>query len=98
MKAAEFKTAIKEVKEILKGKTLIIDFVNGGRIEKLKFSSLKEFGNAILEMEKLGAGFGFINVRNELVQRTIYKASEFQSRLEKGEWTEVTFLATTVKH
>ncbi len=97
MTATEFKTVIKEAKEALKGKTLIIDFVNGERIEKLRFTTLKSFGNAILALEKLGAGFGFIKVGNNLVQRGIYKNSDFQTVLNRGKWNEVFFLATTVK-
>jgi hypothetical protein len=97
MNTLEFKTAIQEVKESLKGKTLTINFVNGNIVEKLSFSSLKGFGNAILNLEKLGAGFGFVKVGNDLVQKGIYKASEFQTTLKRGNWTEVPFLATTVK-
>lgn len=98
MTATEFKTAIKEAKESLKGKALTVKFVNGSSIQKMTFSTLKAFGTAILELEKLGAGFGFIQVGNDLVQKGIYKASDFQKVLTKGVWNEVTFLATTVKH
>ncbi len=98
MNAKEFKTAISEAKEALKGKTLTIEFVNGERIKQYKFSTLKSFGNAILEMEKMGAGFGFIKAGNDLIQRGIYKPSEFQTVLNRGNWNEVFFLATTVKY
>ncbi|MCM4159533.1 hypothetical protein FHG64_16075 [Antarcticibacterium flavum] len=97
MTSKEFKTAISEAKEVLKGKTLIIKFVNGGKIQKLSFSTLKGFGNAILALEKLGAGFGFVKAGNQFVQRGIYKPSEFQTVLTRGVWNEITFLATTVK-
>jgi hypothetical protein len=97
MIAKEFKKAISEAKESLRGKTLTVNFVNGETIKKLSFSTLKGFGNAILEMEKLGAGFGFSTVRNQLIEKGMYKASEFQTVLKKGVWNEVTFLATTVK-
>ncbi|UJH91683.1 hypothetical protein LZ575_03065 [Antarcticibacterium sp. 1MA-6-2] len=97
MNTTEFKTAISEAKESLRGKTLTVKFVNGGTIKKLSFTSLKSFGNAILEMEKLGAGFGFIKVGNHIVERGIYKAADFQKVLNRGIWSEVTFLATTVK-
>lgn len=97
MNTKEFKAAISEAKEALRGKTLSIRFVNGENVENIKFLSLRGFGAAILELEKLGAGFGFIKVGNDLVQRGIYKASDFQTVLNRGEWKEVTFLATTVK-
>lgn len=71
MKATEFKKAISEAKESLRGKKLTIDLVNGEAIKKFSFLSLKAFGNAILEMEKMGAGFGFIKVGNDLIQRGI---------------------------
>lgn len=97
MKAAEFKKALSEAKESLKGKTLKIHFVDGNKIEKLSFSSLNAFGKAILELETRCSGFGFINVENKFVQKGISKPSEFSQVLNKGVWNEITFLATTVK-
>ncbi|MDT0646331.1 hypothetical protein RM545_06480 [Zunongwangia sp. F260] len=97
MKAAEFKKAISEAKESLKGKTLRIDFVNGSKIERLTFSSLRAFGNAVLQLEAKGAGFGFIKVGNDFTQKGIYKPSQFTEVLNRGVWKEVFFLATTVK-
>ena len=97
MKAAEFKKAITEAKENLRGKTLRIDFVNGNKVQKLSFSSLKAFGNAVLQLEAKGAGFGFAKVGNQYTQKGIYKPSQFAEVLTGGVWNEVTFLATTVK-
>ena len=97
MKAAEFKKAVSEVKETLKGKTLKIDFVNGNNIERLSFSSLKSFGQAVLQLESKGAGFGFVKVGNRCIEKLIYKPSQFSQVLQNGVWEEVTFLATTVK-
>ena len=97
MKAAEFKKAISEVKKELKGKTLKIHFVNGSKTERLSFSSLRAFGNAVLHLEAQGAGFGFVKVGNRFTQKGIYKPSQFQTVLTKGVWDEVYFLATTVK-
>ena len=97
MKAAEFKTAISEAKEALKGKTLKIDFMNGNRVERLSFSSLRSFGNAVLQLEAKGAGFGFSKVGNKYAQKGIYKPSQFAEVLSRGAWDEVFFLATTVK-
>ena len=61
MKATEFKKTVSEIKESLKGKALKIDFVNGNKVERLSFSSLKDFGTAILNLESKGAGFGFVS-------------------------------------
>jgi hypothetical protein len=97
MKAAEFKKAISEVKETLKGKTLRIDFVNGNKVERLNFSSLRAFGNAVLQLEAKGAGFGFVKVGNRFTQKGIHKPSQFSEILNSGAWNEITFLATTVK-
>ena len=98
MKAAEFKKTISEVKETLKGKTLTIEFVNGSKVEKLSFSSLRAFGTAVLQLEAKGAGFGFVKVANSLTQKGIYKPSQFQQVLSRGVWNEITFLATTAKY
>ena len=97
MKAAEFKKAVSEAKEALKGKTLKIEFMNGEKLERLSFSSLRAFGAAILQLEAKGAGFGFVKVGNPYTEKGIYKSSQFQEVLSKGVWSEVTFLATTVK-
>jgi len=53
MKAKEFKTEIKEIKENLKGLTLQLVHANGYR----PYYSLRDFGNAILEEEKKGNDF-----------------------------------------
>ena len=97
MKASEFKTAISEVKESLRGKTLKIHFQNGSRLQKLSFSTLGEFGRAVLDLESKGAGFGFVKVGNPYVERGISKPSQFPEVLKRGSWSEITFLATTVK-
>lgn len=97
MKATEFKKTVSEVKDQLKGKTLKIDFVNGNRVERLSFSSLKAFGNAVLQLEAKGVGFGFVGVANKFVKKPAVKAEEFKQKLTRGVWTEITFLATTVK-
>lgn len=97
MKAADFKKAVSEVKDSLKGKTLKISFVNGENIELLSFNNLRSFGNAILDLEKKGAGFNFIKVGNRFKQKGINKPSQATEILNRGVWDEVFFLATTVK-
>lgn len=97
MKAQEFKSAISEAKDLLRGKTLTIEFVNGSTVQKMQFSNLNGFGNTILKLEKLGAGFSFCKVGNHLTQKGIYKAGDFIKVLTNGVWDEVFFIATTVK-
>ena len=97
MKAAEFKKAILEAKENLRGKTLKIHFQDGNRVEKMSFSSLRAFGNAVLQLESKGAGFGFIKVGNRFTEKGICTPSDFSPVLARGVWNEVFFLATTVK-
>lgn len=97
MTATEFKKAISEIKEVLKGKVLNIHFQNGNKVEKLTFSSLREFGNAILDLEKKGAGFNFMKAGNRFVQKGIYSPSQAPEVLTRGVWDEIYFLATTVK-
>lgn len=53
MNATEFKTRLKEIKENLKG--LTIQFVTNCSVRP--YSSLNEFGNAVLEQEKNGNDF-----------------------------------------
>ena len=53
MKATEFKTEIKTIKDNLKGLTLQLVHANGYR----PYFNLKDFGNAILEEEKKGNDF-----------------------------------------
>jgi len=53
MKATEFKTEIKDIKENLRGLTLQLVNTKGYR----PYFNLKDFGNAILEEEKKGNDF-----------------------------------------
>ncbi|RKS98650.1 hypothetical protein [Flavobacterium sp. 123] len=53
MKATEFKSEIKDIKENLRGLTLQLVTKNGYR----PYFNLKEFGNAILEEEQKGNDF-----------------------------------------
>lgn len=53
MKATEFKSEIKDIKENLRGLTLQLITKNGYR----PYFNLKEFGNAILEEEQKGNDF-----------------------------------------
>jgi hypothetical protein len=53
MKAQEFKTEIKTIKENLRGLTLQLVHANGYK----PYFNLKDFGNAILEEEKKGNDF-----------------------------------------
>ena len=55
MKSTEFKTKLKEVKETLIGKSVRVS-LNG--VSK-RYTTLKELGNRILELEAKGCTFSF---------------------------------------
>ncbi|SHG34587.1 hypothetical protein SAMN05444483_10982 [Salegentibacter echinorum] len=98
MKANQFKSSISEVKDLLRGKILTLEFMNEkGRVRKIQFSSLKAFGNAVLKLEQMGAGFNIVKVGNDFTEKGIYKPSELSAILKRGSWNEVFFYATTVK-
>lgn len=97
MDSVAFKTEMKNLKEWLKGKTISITLMtpNGGR--KYTFKTLKGFGRAVLEFERMGARFGFMKVGNDYIQKPTKDFNEFIKRVNGGVWTEIEFLATTIK-
>ncbi|WP_417237369.1 hypothetical protein [Bizionia paragorgiae] len=97
MEAKEFKTAIKSLKDQLTGKQINIHFVYGNDGKQYSFNSLNAFGKAILHFESIGATFGFSSVSNAVCARNTPKFSDFLTVLNRGNWNEITFLATTVK-
>lgn len=98
MRAQEFKTIVTEVKDLLKGKTLTLEFMNQkGRVKKVSYTSLRAFGIAVLKLEEIGAGFSVVKVSNDLVEKGIYKPSQFPKVLKRGVWNEIFFYASTVK-
>jgi hypothetical protein len=89
MKAIEFKTEIKEIKENLRGLTLQLVHSNGYK----PYFNLRDFGNAILEEEKKGNDFRInqvwtkagivgaksIKVLAELIETESVTAIQFES-------------------
>lgn len=65
MNATDFKNKIKEIKEVLKNKKLILEVMINGKAEKYEFSTLKAFGVKILELERKGFDFKFSRVSHE---------------------------------
>ncbi|MCM4170069.1 hypothetical protein DHD32_01145 [Arenibacter sp. TNZ] len=96
MVASEFKTEMKSIKDLLIGKTIKVSFINGNNIASFSFDTLKGFGNAILEFEKLGANFGFIKVGNNLIEKPTRDHKELLNRLNNGVWDNIHFLAKTI--
>ncbi|WP_147377389.1 hypothetical protein [Flagellimonas taeanensis] len=88
---------MKNLKEWLKGKTIGITLItpNGG--SRYTFKTLKGFGAAVLEFETLGASFGFIKVGNDYIEKSTKDHAEFIHRVNNGVWTNVHFIATTIK-
>lgn len=97
MKANNFKTALTKVKETLKGKTLNISFMNNGKVENLSFSNLMDFGNAVLNMERLGAGFSFVSVENMFVEKRAISLEEFEALMSRGSYSTINFYASNLK-
>ncbi len=101
MKASEFKTEMKNKIEFLKGKKINLVFMSGDTkvsSNVYTFNTLKGFGKAVLAFEKMGANFGCIKVGNSIVERGTKDIEELNHRIQRGVWTNVTFLATTVKY
>lgn len=71
MKATDFKNKVKEIKEVLKDKKLILEVMINGRAEKFEFSTLKAFGVKVLELEKKGFDFSFSKVSHDLADFNI---------------------------
>ena len=97
MKVQDFKNKVKDLKEFLRGKEINISLVTKTGIETFKFSSLKSFGNKILELETLGAGFAFSKVGNDLVERRVITEKELSKWVSRGVWNRIYITASTLK-
>ncbi len=90
-----FKDKVKEVKEFLKGKKLVIE-VEGC---KVVCNSLKQFGNNVLKLEQLGYSMNFRTVSNHLVTKPCLLKSCIRRDwnadviLKRGNWDTVSFMA-----
>lgn len=96
MKSTEFKNKVKEIKGFLKGKEIVLSLINKNGIETFKFNSLKAFGNKILELEKIGAGFSFTTVANSFVEKGIITERELAKWSNQGVWTKIHINASTL--
>lgn len=97
MDAKDFKTEMKNLKEWLKGKTISITLMTPHGDRKYTFRTLKGFGAAVLEFEAMGAAFGFMNVSNTYIKKSTKDFNELMEKVGFGVWTEIEFLATTIK-
>ena len=97
MNATAFKSEIKNLKGFLTGKTITVSLVHGNNVTRYDFKTLKGFGKAILAFEEMGAGFGFVKVANNLIEKGTKDINELNHYINNGVWDNVHFLATTIK-
>ena len=98
MDSTTFKSEIIKLKGFLVGKTITVSLVQGNSITKYDFNSLKGFGRAILAFEEMGAGFGFVKVANNLIEKGTKDIKELNHYTHNGVWDSVHFLATIIKN
>ncbi len=97
MSPQDFKTAIKNQEQNLKGKTFEITFIDGNTQTKMTLKGLKAFGLAVLNLEAKGASFGFSSVQNSLIERATQSIDKLTEKLNCGKWNQINITATTVK-
>lgn len=97
MDATTFKSEIKNLKGFLTGKTITVSLVHGNNVTRYDFRTLQGFGRAILAFEEMGAGFGFVKVANNLIEKGTKDINELNHYINNGVWDNVHFLATTIK-
>ena len=98
MNSTDFKSELKRIENKLKGSTISLGIVTDNGQETLIFTDLKEFGLKVLELEKLGAGFSFSSVANNLVEKGIHrgKKTNLDYWLRYGVWDRFNITASTV--
>lgn len=89
MKASEFKTEIKRIKEILKG--MSIQFVTKNSVRP--YTSLREFGNSVLEQESCGNDFRISRAWTHEGSESITTFEQFIDLFNTKKLTCVTFEA-----
>lgn len=97
MEATKFKTALKENKSFLTGKLITVSLITKKGIDRFSFERLKDFGHKVLELEALGAGFGFSTVENSMVSKRICTDREFNQWANFGVWTKINITASLIK-
>ena len=98
MTSSNFKSELKRIKNYLINSEIELTIVTDQKQETLIFTNLKTFGDKVLELEKLGAGFSFSSVSNRLVARGIHrgKKTNLDYWLSNGKWTKFQIIASTV--
>lgn len=89
MTASEFKIKLKEIKENLRG--LRIQFITEYSVRP--YSTLKEFGEAVLQQEKYGNGFSLRMVWTKEGSASVSSWEQLKEYFKSGEVTCVTFSA-----
>lgn len=96
MDSITFKSQLSKNKSFLLGKVINVSLITSNGVERFSFVKLKDFGNKILELEKLGAGFGFSTVENDMVSKRIVTDVEFNKWLGSGNWTKINITASLI--
>lgn len=89
MNASEFKTILKEIKENLRG--INIQFITENSVRP--YHTLKEFGEAVLQQEKLGNGFSLRMVWTKEGSIQISSWDLLKDYFKTGKVTGVSFSA-----
>ena len=98
MTSTSFKSELKRIKNYLINSEIELTVVTDSGLQVFKFTDLKTFGNKVLELEKLGAGFSFSSVSNRLVEKGIHrgKKTNLDYWLRYGVWTKFSITASLV--
>lgn len=96
MNSKQFKTKVKEIKNFLIGKEIKLTITTKNGIESYSFKTLKNFGNKILELETLGAGFSISKVSNDFIQKRAVTENELSKCIKNGVWNKVFIHASTL--
>lgn len=65
MNAQDFKNKLREIKNVLKSKEIVLEVFQNGKSEKFTFSTLKSFGKKVLELENQNCSFTFSKVSHD---------------------------------
>lgn len=98
MTSTSFKSELKRIKNYLINSEIELTVVTDSGLQVFKFTDLKTFGNKVLELEKLGAGFSFSSVSNRLSKKGIHrgKKTNLDYWLRYGVWTKFSITSSLV--
>ena len=98
MNSTQFKSEVKRIKNYLENSTMTITIISNEGTQKIELTNLRDFGNKILELEKLGFGFNINMVGNRLVQKAIHrgKKTNLDYWLSVGKWDQFYITASNL--